>query len=91
MVIASDGEELLRFPTDYPIKVLGRPTDEFRARVHAIMLKHAPDLDPARMSERFSEQGNFLSISYMIVAQSRAQVTALATDLASCDLVVMVI
>ena len=27
----------LQFPTDYPIKVVGRPSDEFRARVHAIM------------------------------------------------------
>ena len=91
MVIASDGESLLKFPTDYPIKVLGRPTDEFRARVHAIMLKHAPDLEPSRMSERLSERGNFLSISYMIVAQSREQVTSLAKELASCELVVMVI
>jgi uncharacterized protein len=91
VVVASDGESLLKFPTDYPIKVLGRPTDEFRARVHAIMLKHAPDLEPWRMSERLSEQGNFLSISYMIVAQSREQVTSLAQELASCELVVMVL
>jgi len=91
VVVASDGESLLKFPTDYPIKVLGRPTDEFRARVHAIMLKHAPDLEPSRMSERLSERGNFLSISYMIVAQSREQVTSLAKELASCELVVMVI
>ena len=91
MVAATDGASPLKFPTDYPIKVLGRPTDEFRARVHAIMLKHAPDLDPSRMTERLSEQGNFLSISYMIVAQSREQVTSLATELASCELVVMVI
>ena len=33
----------LHFPTDYPIKVVGRPADEFRARVHAIVLRHAPD------------------------------------------------
>lgn len=91
MVTSSDGESPLKFPTDYPIKVLGRPSDEFRARVHAIMLKHAPDLDPSRMTERLSEQGNFLSISYVIVAQSREQVTALATELATCEQVLMVI
>ena len=84
-------ESPLKFPTDYPIKVLGRPTDEFRARVHAIMLKHAPDLDPSRMTERLSEKGNFLSISYVIVAQSREQVTALAADLAACELAMMVL
>lgn len=88
---ANKTESPLKFPTDYPIKVLGRPSDEFRARVHAIMLKHAPDLDPSRMTERLSEKGNFLSISYVIVAQSREQVTALAADLAACELAMMVL
>jgi putative lipoic acid-binding regulatory protein len=88
---AAGGESPLKFPTEYPIKVLGRPNDEFRARVHAIMLKHAPDLDPSRMTERLSEKGNFIAITYVIVAQSREQVTALATELSGCDLVTMVI
>ena len=83
--------ELLVFPTDYPIKVVGRPSDEFRARVHAIMLRHAPALDPDRISERLSENGNFLSISYGLVADSREQVVALVTDLKACDGVLMVI
>ncbi len=83
--------ELLVFPTDYPIKVVGRPSDEFRARVHAIMLRHAPALDPERISERLSENGNFLSISYGLVADSREQVVALVTDLKACDGVLMVI
>ena len=81
----------LQFPTDYPIKVVGRPSDEFRARVHAIMLRHAPNLDPDRVSERLSENGNFLSISYTIVAESREQVVALATDLKACEGVLMIL
>jgi putative lipoic acid-binding regulatory protein len=85
------GEELLKFPTDYPIKVVGRPSAEFRARIHAIVLKHAPDVETDRISERLSENGNFLSVSYMIVAQSREQVMALARDLAAADGVLMVI
>jgi hypothetical protein len=82
---------LLQFPTDYPIKVVGRPSDEFRARVHAIMLRHAPNLDPDQITERLSENGNFLSISYMLVAESREQVIALATDLKACEGVLMII
>jgi putative lipoic acid-binding regulatory protein len=85
------GEELLTFPTDYPIKVVGRPSAEFRARIHAVVLKHAPDVETDRISERLSENGNFLSISYTIVAQSREQVVALARDLAAADGVLMVI
>lgn len=81
----------LQFPTDYPIKVVGRPSDEFRARVHAIMLRHAPTLDADRVSERLSENGNFLSISYTIVAESREQVVALATDLKACEGVLMIL
>jgi putative lipoic acid-binding regulatory protein len=76
---------LLQFPTDYPIKVLGRPSDEFRARVHAAMLRHAPKLDVDRVTERLSENGNFLSISYMIVAESSEQVIALVNDLKATE------
>jgi len=81
----SDPPPLLEFPTDYPIKVIGRPSDEFRARVHAIVLRHAPLIEPERVTERLSENGNFLSISYRIRAGSREQVEALATDLKSCE------
>ncbi len=85
------GGELLRFPTDYPIKVVGRPSPEFRARIHAVVLKHVPNVETDRITERLSENGNFLSISYMIVAESREQVVALARDLTSAEGVLMVI
>jgi uncharacterized protein len=81
----SDPPPLLEFPTDYPIKVIGRPSDEFRARVHAIVLRHAPLIEPERVTERLSENGNFLSISYRIRAESREQMEALAVDLKSCE------
>jgi putative lipoic acid-binding regulatory protein len=85
------GEELLRFPTDYPIKVVGRPSAEFRARIHAVVLKHVPNVETDRITERLSENGNFLSISYTIVAESREQVVALARDLTAAEGVLMVI
>jgi len=78
-------QSLLQYPTDYPIKVVGRPSDEFRARVHATLLRHAPKLDPDRVTERLSENGNFLSISYMIVAESSEQVIALVNDLKATE------
>jgi len=84
-------ESLLVFPTDYPIKIVGRPSPEFRARIHAIVVQHAPDVDPDRVTERLSSNGNFLSVSYTIRAVSREQVIALAGDLKACELVVMVI
>jgi putative lipoic acid-binding regulatory protein len=82
---------LLQFPTDYPIKVVGRPSDEFRAHVHAVVLRHVPAMDADHVTERLSENGNFLSISYMIRAESREQVVALATDLKALEGVLMIL
>jgi putative lipoic acid-binding regulatory protein len=85
------GSKLLKFPTDYPLKVVGRADDTLRARADAIIAKHAPDFDLNKATERRSANGNFLSISYMIHAQSREQVTALAAELSSCEAVLLVI
>ena len=85
------GEAALLFPTDYPVKIVGRPADDFRARVHAIMLRHAPELDAGEITERLSANGNFLSISYLLRATSRAQIEALVTELQACKGVLMLL
>ncbi|HEY4772578.1 MAG TPA: DUF493 domain-containing protein [Steroidobacteraceae bacterium] len=82
---------VLSFPTDYPIKVIGRPTAEFRARIHAIVLRHVPALEASHVSEHLSKNGNYLSISYALRAESREQMEALATDLKACEEVLLVI
>jgi uncharacterized protein len=82
---------LLSFPTDYPIKVIGRPTAEFRARIHAIVLRHVPALEASHVTEHLSKNGNYLSISYAIRAESREQMTALAANLTACEGVLLVI
>lgn len=91
MVTEANESNPLRFPTDYPIKVVGRSGRSLRARVDAVVRQHAPDTPPERISERASGAGNFTSITYNIVAQSREQVTALVTALISTEDVLMVI
>ncbi len=83
--------DVLVFPTDYPIKVVGRQEAGLRLRIDEVVLRHVPDLAAHRVSERASGQGNFVSITYMIVARSREQVVALVTELAATVGVVMVI
>jgi uncharacterized protein len=83
--------DLLVFPTDYPIKVVGRQEIGLRRRIDEVVLRHVPDLAPHRVSERASGQGNFVSITYMIVARSREQVVALVTELSGTAGVMMVI
>jgi putative lipoic acid-binding regulatory protein len=81
----------LEFPSDYPVRVLGRPQPGVRERVHALVLRHGPALGPERVSERLSAQGNFLSISYQLRAESRAQIEALVSELQGCEGVLMLI
>jgi uncharacterized protein len=88
-VVSTEGP--LTFPTDYPLKVVGRPGDDFRARVQAIVQRHAPRLTPERVSERLSANGNFLSVSYLLPADSRAQVEALVAELKNCDGVLLLL
>ena len=86
----SDASPLI-FPTDYPIKVVGRREPSLRPRVDAVLRRHAPDLTEDRIRERESGQGNFVSVTYTIVARSREQVIALVEELAATEGVVMVI
>jgi len=89
--MTSEQQQLLNFPTDYPFKVVGRPSAEFRARIHAVVVRHAPDVETDRITERLSANGNFLSISYTIRAVSREQVEALARELSASEGVLMVL
>lgn len=69
-----EGEEtLLRFPTPFPIKAMGKRDDGFAQEVLKIILQHAPDFDAATMEMRPSKNGNFLSVTATINAQSKAQ------------------
>lgn len=89
--ISGDGEELLKFPVDYPIKVVGRRSDTLRASIDAIVRQHVPDLDDARITERASKEAHFLAITYTINAKSREQIVALATALQASEDVIMLI
>ena len=83
--------DVLVFPTEYPIKVVGRQEAGLRTRIDAVVLRHVPDLAAHRVSQRASGQGNFVSITYLIVAHSREQVVALVTELSATEGVMMVI
>jgi uncharacterized protein len=89
--ISGDGDELLKFPTEYPIKVVGRRSEMLRANIDAIVREHVPELVESQISERESNQQHFLSITYTIVAQSREQIIALANALKASKDVIMLI
>jgi putative lipoic acid-binding regulatory protein len=82
---------LLEFPTPFPIKVMGRRESGFAQSVMEIVLKHAPDFQPATMEMRPSRQGTYLSLTVTIEARSREQLDALYRELCDHPSVVMVL
>lgn len=82
---------LLSFPTPYPLKIMGRREGQFAQGVMEILLKHAPDFDPATMEMRPSSQGKYLGLTATINATSREQLDALYRELCDHPAVVMVL
>ena len=84
-------ETLLAFPTEFPIKIMGRREDTFAQGVMEIVLKHSPDFDPATMEMRPSRKGKYLGLTVTIQATSREQLDALYRELCDHPAVVMVL
>lgn len=91
MVDEPPAEELLKFPTPWPIKVVGRRSEMVRADIDAIVRLFAPDLTDEQIKERESNQHHFLSITYTINAQSKEQIVGLANALQVAKGVIMLI
>ncbi|MGH8242971.1 MAG: YbeD family protein [Steroidobacteraceae bacterium] len=85
----SGNDELFQFPTDFPIKVMGRDSESFRTLTLAIVERHAGPLSPERITERMSREGKFLALTYTIRAESRAQLDRIYQDLTDSGVVLV--
>jgi len=91
MLVAMDEPQRLQFPCEYPIKVVARTVPELRGILDEVFARLAGPDALARVSERPSGQGNFVSVTYVIEAQSEAQISALFEELKLCESVMMVL
>ncbi len=82
-------ESLQTFPSDFPIKVMGRHDSDLREITQAIIERHAGPLPDTRVRTRTSGDGNFLALTYMVHAESRAQLDAIYRELTACNSVLM--
>lgn len=82
-------DTLMTFPCDYPLKVMGRNTDDFRSIVIGIVQKHMGEVDMNRIEERPSRDGTYLGLTCTVVATSKAQLDALYMELTSCERVMV--
>ena len=81
--MAAAEESVLKFPCEFPIKAMGRATDDFDALVVGIVRKHAPELTDTAVTTRHSREQHYVSVTITINAQSREQLDNIYMELAA--------
>ena len=66
-------ENLLEFPCDFPIKVMGETSDAFAATIVEVIKAIDPTFDASKVDMRASTGGRFISLTCTVHATSRAQ------------------
>ena len=79
----------LEFPTEFPIKVMGRRDSDLKALTREIIERHTGPRGEERVKVRTSGDGNFLALTYVVIAQSREQLDAIYRELTACKAVLM--
>jgi len=83
------GPDLQEFPSQFPIKVMGRYDSGLRALTQAIVERHAGPQPESSIRTRTSADGNFLAVTYLVHATSRRQLDAIYRELTACKSVLM--
>ena len=82
-------QEILTFPCDFPIKAMGKVSDDFNLIVLEIVRRHAPDIEENDIKTRLSKGGRFVSITVTVRATSKSQLDSIYMDLTAHDAIIM--
>ena len=82
-------DSAIEFPCEFPIKIMGRDTPDFRGTVRAIVEKHAGDVADDRVQSTLSRNGRFVSVTVTITATSQQQLDAIYHDATAHEDVLM--
>jgi putative lipoic acid-binding regulatory protein len=82
---------LLDFPCELPVKVLGRNDAVFRQAAWRIVRNHYAEIGESHVSEQQSRQNSYLSLTFIVHAQSRDEIDALYRELSASAEVMLVL
>jgi putative lipoic acid-binding regulatory protein len=85
----TNNPSLLEFPCRFPIKAMGKQSDQFEKLVTGIVLKHAELWPGVPVTSNMSPKGNYVSITTVVEATSQQQLDAIYQELTGCPEVVM--
>jgi putative lipoic acid-binding regulatory protein len=80
-----EGETLLKFPCEFPIKAMGLACDALEIAVIEIINRHVEDLAEDALRIKPSKNGKYTAITITITAHSKDQLDAIYMDLTACE------
>ena len=85
----NEEDSIMKFPCEFPIKVMGAADENFDMLVVNIVRKHAPDLSEGAVKSRMSKEGKYVSITVTVMAESRQQLDNIYMELTAHEKVLM--
>lgn len=85
----TDASSPLQFPCEFPIKIFAAVNESLLSATRAVVEQHTGPLDDDRISERLSQNHNYVAITFTIEAQNREQLDAIYRDLTAREEVLM--
>lgn len=80
-----EGETLLEFPCQFPIKAMGLSCDQLEISVIEIVNRHVSNLSEGAVAMRPSKNGKYTAITITVTAHSKQQLDAIYIDLSDCE------
>ncbi len=82
-------ESAIEFPCEFPIKMMGRNTPEFRATARTLVEKHSGSVNDDAVQTVLSRNDRFVSVTVTITATSQLQLDAIYQDVTDHEDVLM--
>ncbi len=84
-------ESLVKFPCEFPIKVMGAALPEFHEKIDEIAKKHDSEYLSSETTQNTSKTGKYVGLTLNIHAKNKQQLDALYQELTSSELVLWVL
>lgn len=66
-------QEVMEFPMDFPIKIMGLNNEALLQEMNALADGHFANFDATRTTTNLSRTGKYLSVTIVVTAESREQ------------------
>ncbi len=84
-----DHDDILDFPCEFPIKIMGLADNDIESLVRSIARAHVADEAILDINSRASKAGKYISVTLTIRAENREQLDRLYSDFNAHEHVVM--